>query len=142
MLTKLTLHALVASALVDYVHQHTPDLHRAVPALHHGPECRRGGTTRLGTHLLPVHLAAIAQRPALLCFDLHMGALVRPHRLVGGLKYAITAGYDGVAAHGRACAARRNGTATHVRAAARGIQGTRSVVQSGENVQRGCCAGA
>ena len=50
-------------------------------------------------------------------------ALVRPHRITEGSQYGVTAGYDGVAAHGRACTARRKGTATQPRADARGIRG-------------------
>ena len=40
-----------------------------------------------------------------------------------GLTVGVTAGYDGVAEHGRACTARHNGTATQLRTDAGGIQG-------------------
>ena len=120
-LTKLTPQAIVASAFVDYVHQHTTHLQRAVPALHHGPECRRVGTTRLGT---PAARPSCRNRAAAESSVLRSAlALVRPHRITEGSQYGVTAGYDGVAVHGRTYTARRKGTAPQPRADARRIQG-------------------
>ena len=120
-LTKLTPQAIVASAFVDYVHQHTTHLQRAVPALHHGPECRRVGTTRLGTPAArPSCRNLAAAESSVLRSAL---ALVRPHRITEGSQYGVTAGYDGVAVYGRAYTARRKGTAPQPRADARRIQG-------------------